>query len=105
MSIVLLLVEKEKNDSRSCSVSFDDPLRYKVNIVDNTLIIEGKHDEKRDKFGKVERHFVRKYELPNSVKCDEVKSELSRDGILTVKYERQLLQHAKVVPITVQPRN
>ncbi|ETN68876.1 hypothetical protein NECAME_15580 [Necator americanus] len=44
----------------------------------------------------VERHFVRKYDLPMSVKGDEVKSELSKEGILTVKYDRHPEQQPKI---------
>ncbi|KAE9416379.1 hypothetical protein Angca_007536 [Angiostrongylus cantonensis] len=99
------VIDNEKEYAVSVDVSQFEPEELKVNIIDNTLIIEGKHDEKRDKFGQVERHFLRKYELPSSVKCDEVKSELSKDGILTVRYERQPLHQPKVIPISIQPKH
>ncbi|KHJ94678.1 Hsp20/alpha crystallin family protein [Oesophagostomum dentatum] len=52
----------------------------------------------------VERHFVRKYDLPLSVKGEEVKSELSKEGILTVKYDRHPEQQPKIIPISIKPK-
>ncbi|KAL6740947.1 Hsp20/alpha crystallin family protein [Ancylostoma duodenale] len=98
------VVDNDKEYSVSVDVSQFEPEELTVNIVDNTLIIEGKHAEKSDKFGRVERHFVRKYDLPTSVKGDEVKSELSKEGILTVKYDRHPEMQPKVIPISIKPK-
>ncbi|KAK6754179.1 hypothetical protein RB195_013279 [Necator americanus] len=98
------VVDNDKEYAVSVDVSQFEPEELTVNIVDNTLIIEGKHAEKSDRFGKVERHFVRKYDLPMSVKGDEVKSELSKEGILTVKYDRHPEQQPKVIPISIKPK-
>lgn len=37
------------------------PEELKVTVIENQVVIEGKHDEKSDNFGQVERYFVRKY--------------------------------------------
>ncbi|VDM79494.1 unnamed protein product [Strongylus vulgaris] len=52
----------------------------------------------------VERHFVRKYDLPLSVKGEEVKSELSKEGVLTVRYDRHPEQQPKIIPISIKPK-
>ncbi|KAK6009494.1 hypothetical protein OSTOST_25570 [Ostertagia ostertagi] len=51
------LVDNDREYSVSVDVSQFEPEELTVNIVDNVLTIEGKHEEKTDKFGKVERHF------------------------------------------------
>ncbi len=55
-----------------------------MNTIDNTLVIEGHHEETADGHGHIERHFVRKYALPDDVRADAIMSELSADGKLTV---------------------
>ncbi|KAG8232752.1 hypothetical protein J437_LFUL012997 [Ladona fulva] len=60
------------------------PKEITVKTIDNTIIIEGRHEEKLDEHGFVSRHFVRRYVLPKSVQIEAVSSTLSSDGILTV---------------------
>ncbi|KAJ8920350.1 hypothetical protein NQ315_012012 [Exocentrus adspersus] len=51
---------------------------------DNTVTIEGKHEEKQDEHGYISRHFVRKYVLPDNCDVKQVQSKLSSDGVLTI---------------------
>lgn len=51
---------------------------------DNTLTIEGKHEEKEDEHGYISRHFVRKYVLPKNCDINRIESKLSSDGVLTI---------------------
>lgn len=51
---------------------------------DNTITIEGKHEEKQDEHGYISRHFVRKYVLPKGHDIANVVSKLSSDGVLTI---------------------
>lgn len=51
---------------------------------DNTLTIEGKHDEQEDEHGYISRHFVRKYILPKNCNISRIESKLSSDGVLTI---------------------
>ncbi|ETN72260.1 hypothetical protein NECAME_18935, partial [Necator americanus] len=46
------VVDNDKEYAVSVDVSQFEPEELTVNIVDNTLIIEGKHAEKSDRFGK-----------------------------------------------------
>lgn len=61
------------------------PNEVTVKIQDNTIVIEGKHEERQDQHGFISRHFTRKYVLPKEVDIDQVASTLSSDGILTIK--------------------
>jgi HSP20 family molecular chaperone IbpA len=61
------------------------PKEITVRTDDDTIIIEGKHEERPDEHGYIERHFVRKYTLPKDYETTDIHSTLSSDGILTVK--------------------
>lgn len=69
---------------------------------DNTITIEGKHEEKQDEHGFISRHFVRKYVLPKGCNIEQVASSLSSDGVLTItapRAEGNEVEH-KSIPIT-----
>lgn len=51
---------------------------------DNTIEIEGNHEEKQDEHGYISRRFVRKYILPKGHDINQVQSNLSSDGVLTI---------------------
>lgn len=76
------------NDKDKFQVNLDvqqfKPEEISVKTVDNTVTIEGKHEEKQDEHGYITRHFVRRYVLPKDVHTDNVQCNLSSDGILTV---------------------
>lgn len=69
--------------------------------MDNTVVIEGKHEERDDGHGSVQRHFVRKYTLPKEYDMSNVHSSLSSDGVLTIKAPLPAIEGngEKVVPI------
>jgi crystallin alpha B len=60
------------------------PEELTVKTAGNSVVVEGKHENKEDEHGYVSRHFVRKYLLPKGVKADEVQSSLSSDGVLVI---------------------
>nr|AHE77382.1 small heat shock protein [Lissorhoptrus oryzophilus] len=60
------------------------PNEVTVKTSGNSIIVEGKHDEKQDEHGFISRHFVRRYLLPTDHDIEQVVSSLSSDGILTV---------------------
>jgi crystallin alpha B len=68
-------------------------------------VIEGKHEEKSDEHGQIERHFIRKVALPKDVQADRVVSHLSRDGVLTVSAPKLALNapQSRTVPIQAAP--
>ncbi|KAJ8981221.1 hypothetical protein NQ317_004163 [Molorchus minor] len=47
---------------------------------DNTVTIEGKHEEKQDEHGQIYRHFIRKYTVPKNCDVSRVESKISSDG-------------------------
>lgn len=51
---------------------------------ENTITVEGKHEEKQDEHGFISRHFVRKYVLPKGHDINQVQSSLSSDGVLSI---------------------
>ncbi|KAI3421089.1 hypothetical protein GPALN_014715 [Globodera pallida] len=59
-------------------------LKFSVSVVGNQIVVEGKHGEKQDSLGSIERHFVRKFAMPRNATADSVNSNLTSDGMLTV---------------------
>jgi len=57
-----------------------------VKTNDDYVIVQGNHNRRDEgSNGLVERHFVRKYLLPRGYNANEVISDISSDGILTIK--------------------
>ena len=79
------------------------PEEINVKVVDRFIVVEGKHEEKKDEHGLVSRQFVRKYFVPEQVDIDHVKSSISSDGVLTltapVKELPESEKKEKVIPI------
>ncbi|XP_013110918.1 heat shock protein 27 [Stomoxys calcitrans] len=61
------------------------PHEIEVKTTDDYVIVQGKHARRNDGNSMVERHFFRKYLLPRGFNANEVISDLSTDGILTIK--------------------
>lgn len=61
------------------------PSEVTVKTVNNEILVEGKHEERDDEHGYIQRHFVRKYILPDDYDMNSVHSSLSSDGVLTLK--------------------
>lgn len=51
---------------------------------DNTVTVEGKHEEKQDEHGFISRHFIRRYKVPVGCDVQKLKSKLSSDGVLQI---------------------
>ncbi|XP_046398286.1 alpha-crystallin A chain-like [Ischnura elegans] len=51
---------------------------------EESVVVEGKHEETEDEHGFVSRHFVRRYALPQGVDHQSLNSTLSSDGVLTI---------------------
>lgn len=69
---------------------------------ENTITIEGKHEEKEDEHGQIYRHFLRRYVLPKTCDINKVESKLSSDGVLSISAPRMHDKHIqhKSVPIS-----
>lgn len=74
------------------------PDEINVKTVDNSIIIEAKHEERKDsETGYVSRQIVRRYDLPKELKAEEVVSSLSSDGILEIKCLKSEAREGAVV--------
>lgn len=97
-------------------VSFDDdkfeanldvrhykPDEITVEVAENTVIVEGQHEEKDNDHRFLARQFVKKYVLPKGYyDVTQVQSQLSSDGVLTItapKVNRGDAMYTKVVPV------
>lgn len=77
-----------KSDKDKFQVNLDvqhfDPEDISVKTADGYVVIEGKHEERKDEHGYISRQFKRRYALPEGCNPETVESRLSSDGVLTV---------------------
>lgn len=75
-----------KDGFHACvDVSHFKPSEVSVKTVDNTVVVEAKHNKRDDENGSVERHLIHKYVLPSDYDVKTLNSALSSDGVLTIK--------------------
>ncbi|XP_022194728.1 alpha-crystallin A chain [Nilaparvata lugens] len=58
------------------------PEEISVKLSDDNIVIEGKHEERKDQHGFISRQFCRRYKLPENVDLQRLESRLSSDGVL-----------------------
>ncbi|CAG9570200.1 unnamed protein product [Danaus chrysippus] len=77
-----------KSDKDKFQVNLDvqhfKPEEITVKTADGYIVVEGKHEEKKDEHGFISRQFTRRYALPEGCNPDTVESRLSSDGVLSV---------------------
>uniref|UniRef100_A0A915B2F6 SHSP domain-containing protein n=1 Tax=Parascaris univalens TaxID=6257 RepID=A0A915B2F6_PARUN len=95
------IIDNDESFSVTIDVSHFAPDELKVNIDDGVLVIEGKHEIKNDRYGQIERRFVRRLQLPKNTKPETVTSELSKDGMLTVQTPKNVKEppRSRNIPI------
>uniref|UniRef100_A0A914UKA8 SHSP domain-containing protein n=1 Tax=Plectus sambesii TaxID=2011161 RepID=A0A914UKA8_9BILA len=100
-------VDSIQDEKDKFAVSIDvqhfAPNEIKVTTSGRQLVIEGKHEEKSDEHGQIERHFIRKYALPKEVNVENVVSHLSKEGVLTVSAPKNAIEGPAVRTIPIQP--
>ncbi|XP_045507514.1 protein lethal(2)essential for life-like [Colias croceus] len=88
-----------KADSDKFQINLDvqhfAPEEISVKTADGYIIIEGKHEEKKDEHGFISRQFVRRYALPEGTQPETVESRLSSDGVLTITAPRNVPEAIK----------
>lgn len=96
-----------KSDKDKFQVNLDvqqfAPEEISVKTADGYIVVEGKHEEKKDEHGYISRQFTRRYALPEGCVPESVESRLSSDGVLTVTAPRKVplaVQGERTVPIT-----
>lgn len=91
------------------NVSQFKPNEVEVKVVDNSVVIHGKHEEKSDEHGFIQREFTRRYMLPEGTEAETVKSSWSPDGILTIEAPKKAIEappkNERVIPITMSQEN
>ncbi|XP_055841257.1 heat shock protein 23-like [Episyrphus balteatus] len=68
------------------------PSELSVKVVDNAVVVEGKHEEREDDHGYISRHFVRRYAVPKDYDSEKVVSTLSSDGVLTISIPKPAIE-------------
>ena len=71
------------------------PNELQVKVVDNHIVVEGRHEEREDDHGYIMRHFTRRYSLSKGYDADRAISSLSSDGVLTVSVAKPQLEDKK----------
>lgn len=94
------------NDEQRFAVSIDAyqfrPEEITVKTLDDTLMVEGRHEEVRDRDNYTKMHFVRKYQLPADVHPGEISSSIDAKGRLTVEAQKRapaITARERVIPI------
>nr|WKR20129.1 heat shock protein HSP22.0 [Agrotis ipsilon] len=94
-----------KSDKDKFQVNLDvqhfDPEEISVKTSDGYVVIEGKHEERKDEHGFISRQFKRRYALPEGCNPETVESRLSSDGVLTVVAPKvSESKNERAIPIT-----
>ncbi|KAJ0171117.1 hypothetical protein K1T71_013316 [Dendrolimus kikuchii] len=96
-----------KSDKDKFQVNLDvqhfSPEEISVKTADGYIVVEGKHEEKKDQHGYISRQFTRRYALPEGCTPETVESKLSSDGVLTVVAPKKVppaVEGERKVPIT-----
>lgn len=87
------------------NVSHFNPKEVEVKVVDNFVVIHGKHEEKTDEHGFIQREFTRRYMLPEGIEAEKVKSSWSANGVLTIEAPKKAIEappsNERVIPIAM----
>lgn len=94
---------QEQGDGKMLKLRFDvsqyQPEEIVVKTVDNKLLVHAKHEEKTDSKS-VYREYNREFLLPKGTNPEDIKSSLSKDGVLTVEAPLPAIGNAeKLIPI------
>lgn len=80
-----LLSNKNYGFEVSVDVHQFKPNEISVKVVENIVIVQAKHEERRDDQGLISREFSRRFTLPSGYDVNKIESVLSSEGYLTVK--------------------
>ncbi|XP_033211425.1 alpha-crystallin A chain-like isoform X1 [Belonocnema kinseyi] len=79
------------------------PEEITVKVVNRFVVVEGEHSEKQDEHGWISRRFSRKYPVPEQYDLEEVQSNLSSDGVLTITIPRKYdPKHHREKPVKIE---
>lgn len=76
------------------------PEEISVKVIGGCIVVEGKHEEKKDDVGYVSRQFLRRYPIPEGCFMDKINSRLSSDGLLFITVPRKpVVKNDTVIPV------
>ncbi|XGW14079.1 hypothetical protein V3C99_000406 [Haemonchus contortus] len=98
------VVDDDKKFVVALDVSQFHPEELKVNLDGRELIIEGKQERKTDN-SFLQRSFVRKWTLPESVNLDAVRTQLNDSGHLSIEAPKviEASSQRRAIPIERAP--
>ncbi|KAK2161456.1 hypothetical protein LSH36_116g02018 [Paralvinella palmiformis] len=67
------------------NVSQYAPEELELKVIENKLIVTGKHEETKDEHGTVASEFTRQFLIPEDVDPESIQSQLTNDGHLVIK--------------------
>lgn len=105
-------VLKVSDNSEKFQVTVDThgykPDELQVKVKDHVITVEAKHEEKKEESNNksfASRQFSRSYTLPKDCKMEDVKSNLSADGVLMItapKVMQAIKDASRKVPIEMK---
>ena len=104
-------VGKVINNAEKFQVDIDvrqfRPEELSVNLKDNQLVVEGHQEERDDQSGRIERHFIRKYTVPDDINVENIESQLTDRGVLSVSAKKLALddKNTRRIPIRAAPHH
>lgn len=72
------------------------PEELSVKVKEGSVVVEGKHEEKRDAHGFISRQFTRRYQLPETVDSKALQASLSSDGVLQLSVPLRMAQGVNI---------
>ncbi|VIO95157.1 Hsp20/alpha crystallin family protein [Brugia malayi] len=96
------IVDNKDSFGIRLDVSHFRPEELSVKMQDGRLFVEGHHEERNDQHGSVERHFIRKYTIPETVLQDSLESQLSDQGVLRITAKKKAVESPQFTNIPIQ---
>lgn len=72
------------------------PEELSVKVKEGSVVVEGKHEEKRDVHGFISRQFTRRFQLPETVDSNALQASLSSDGVLQLSVPLRMAQGVNI---------
>lgn len=94
------MINNKEKFAVEMNVSQFAPEELSVNLKDRNLVVEGHHEERNDECGTVERHFIRKYLMPEDTDLEGLRSFLNNEGLLVITAPKKAIQHERRIPIS-----
>ncbi|VVC25009.1 Alpha crystallin/Heat shock protein,HSP20-like chaperone,Alpha crystallin/Hsp20 domain [Cinara cedri] len=76
-----------------------------VKVIDDYIIVDGKHEERSDEHGFISRQFTRRYKIPDTVDPKSITSSLSSDVVLSIGAPKKVVNNKKEISIPIIKTN